>query len=582
MKKLLSAVLACAMILTMVVPMTAFADGEVTISSSAETKMELENYTIVNGNQMTSANLKADGGSAQSGGGFLGANGSGLAPSVTATVTVEQTGYYDIEYTVTAKIPTTSTIEVYLGDTLIGTNSDANTQVFYSNLAGCSMNKFNKSGVLLTAGTYTFRLTVAGDAQASAGSADTTHRYAFDYIKFTPFVADEEINLDAKNTIEFEEYTTIAGNQATCRNDPTVTSGFSGDGYIGANGSTNTPSVSANISVEETGTYAIEYAVSPKSGSINEINIYLGDTLIGSNTETATKGEQLFYSNVGSGVNKYNKNVPLTAGIYELRVEILMDVSDGYGGYTHRWAMDYISFGPIEADATVNLTDVAIIELDDYDNRDGSVSNGNANGGDHVYANGTNNPLTISATVYVAESGTYDVEYISTPANSSVSTFEYYLGDTLLGANDDDCVAVDPSYIEGYGTGKYTKTVELTEGVYTLSVKVGGDGGWRFLYDYIKFSAHVEEVPRVDAFELAEGTATATVYYDAPVAGTVILALYNGNTFVGMGTYDASGETDITVSAANITSAVTKAKVFVWESLDFVLPLADEKIVLGN
>lgn len=537
-----------------------------TITQTAPKKVEFETMTTSDIAELPAA----------SGGKYVKNTWKSAKPVIEKEIKIADSGYYEIEYVVGSKDNGgnyVSKVDLYLDDALLGSNTDTSTEDLYSEVgfswASGKMKKYNKAGIWLEADTYTL--------SADVGlTADSLYKFQMDYIRFAP--CTETVSADASATIEIEEYV-----QDKAANVVAVEKASGGSVAYRDYSESVGLTVNIPVIIEETGWYGLEYVASDRNrtsspNGYSKVTFTLGDKLIAS-TATDTVLENIPESDIklsnAPAASKFGARAYLVEGTYTLTV----DVTKEWGVY--RALVDYIKFTAETEE--LSKSKATTIELSDYSTKSDVVKTEADGENKIICTTWSYDSRTEAYTILkVEESGYYDIEYISNaPRGGSYGAARFYIDDEeIASAHKDTGIDVsDYTLWTATAVKKYTKEkVYIEEGTYTLKFEFTPDGGanYRGLADYIKFAPSVEE-----GFKIENSVATANVCYDTPVTGTVILALYNGDKFVGMGTKVANGEKNITVTA-EVKGTVTHAKVFVWKDLTSVKPLVAPKEFPNN
>ncbi len=297
------------------------------------------------------------------------------------------------------------------------------------------------------------------------------------------------------------------------------------------------------------------------------------------------------------------KEVYLPEGYHSLVVKV------GYRSNKKDFAayLDYLEFIPIapDIDGKIEAGKVTTIEMEDAVKRvekfvqsDGSViqyANGTVyvptvnsmplcSGGKYAVLDtpdgqGVDAYLDLPVKIAVKDAGIYRMKYVVTGNLSAPGVFldgnSQNFAVPRVATDESKNETGNYSYFNNWATaGIHEGTIYLSEGMHTLYFRTWMRGGtskdYAQLFDFLEFSP-------VESFTVAGGTASVTAITDRPVSGTAILALYNGNEMVGVGSAPAENTKLIEISAP-ASQAVTHAKVMVWEDLENINPIEKAKV----
>jgi len=198
MKKIISFLLSAMLLVSCMTIVSA----ENTVSLSEATRFEFEDYTNTH---VSTVEPNA------SGTGVVGNTYASVYADISIPVTVSESGYYDVSYVVsdaTTNLSWLSTVEFYLGDTLLGDNANGFTENLsntYPNLwTASAVGKVEQTAVYLEIGTYDLTAVIHNTA-GEANQGKTIYKYMFDYIEFAPtesFVRLEFGNMESVITYD--------------------------------------------------------------------------------------------------------------------------------------------------------------------------------------------------------------------------------------------------------------------------------------------------------------------------------------------------------------------------------------------
>ncbi len=537
--------------------------------------------------------------------------------SLSFEIDLPLTGTYTVDTAMTKVTSSLSTLEVYVDGKLI--HSNANTS--YNNISMSAgtypwryepMFIYRSTGVSLTAGKHTLNFKVI------APTSNTSHIFAADYIQFVPELLTIE---NAGDTyLEYEDYAAKLSTATKEQTSPNTSGGkyviydTTDVTYVEGETTYDPITLDVPIYVESAGCYTLEHAI---SGAGSTVSLFIDDnetklitlspgTKIDA-TDPVSSEYTYFATKYHPGTKRTAKNVFLPAGSHTLKFALNPRI---YGGNKMdiAIALDYLKFTPQAPAASIPATGTTI-ELENY------VSSISSAGAAFTGATVLNNAITqehasngqlldmqekrsitdakVYIPVYAEKAGWYDVEWTISNANDGS-----YIGIVTLNADGEPIVTnegknvVEDLTIHGtneegknviiypalnYTLAKYQAQVYLSEGLHNIdmsAVTATKQTGIFFVADYLKFTP----VSDVATNNSEAKTVDVTAYYDAPVSGTVITALYNGKELVGVSSVQADGITKHT-AAVSYSAAPDTAKVFVWTDTNDIIPLTINKVI---
>ncbi len=332
---------------------TPVADTRVTISSGAPTTFEFEKFIPIGG-QTT---FMEDSGA--SGGGYI-YNGWISTATYNIPITVEQSGYFDIEYVLGKKKSNDhSAWTLKIGDWVIGSSSDSDTidRGSYTTEAYAAnpLSKFRENGVWLEKGNYI----LVFDVDKMNNGAGNHCTFVADYMKFTP-KAMPKLNAKGALVVEYEDY---AVSNSDVKDDAAASGGkFVTNGYSYSN-----QSAENKIMVEDAGYYTFEVVMgrttAPQSYPLNYLMLD-GETYLAYNNSYAN-AEDLSsqYTNYGNysadvlGMWRFSYNQPIWL---DKGVHIISTHLNSMGTPpVRRYNLDYFALTPAEG-MTVSGSSVAV------------------------------------------------------------------------------------------------------------------------------------------------------------------------------------------------------------------------------
>ena len=189
MKKLLSIILSCAMIFTMILPMSVFAETTTSTTSTSSTVDEVIAADAATTIELSDYSTKSDVVKTEADGEnkVIFTTWSSTRTEAYTIVEVAASGYYDIEYISNApKANNYGAARFYLDDTEIASAlKDTGVEATgYTLWTSTKVNKYTKGRVYIEAGRYVLKFEFTADG-------GTNYRGLADYIKFTPLEENE-------------------------------------------------------------------------------------------------------------------------------------------------------------------------------------------------------------------------------------------------------------------------------------------------------------------------------------------------------------------------------------------------------
>ncbi len=418
-----------------------------------------------------------------------------------AEVTAPFAGEYKVQYAVgyLKSVNSVSALEISIGDTKIGDNSTS-TRIGDLSVDGTypwshiPLTLFQGNNVTLAAGKNTIDVAVKVPTNTKQPIL-----FCMDYIEFTPVAT--VVDLSATERIEFEDFESAVA-PIVCTNGksyvPDVLNGAKSSGgkflhfdsYAAEEGTTM--QIPVPIYVSETGVYNMEYIAT----SYQNVDIYLDNTdgtaLDDSATRTQLETEkqtdadgvaryQIFSAGYAGYSFKFSTILPQGAHtlIFVLRIrnKTNADIMQ---------ALDYVDIIP----ATDRLTkgNMLLYEAEDYTAKFKSSSAtlvkdvAEASGGKAICRGSGTKAISASFPFFVAEAGTYVVEYVG---HTGLSTVSVTMDGTALTTSA--VTGVLYKHNTHYEMKKYRAAVELTVGFHELvyNIALRSDNTLGYSVDYI-------------------------------------------------------------------------------------------------
>lgn len=560
MKKLLCVLLITLLLLSLFIPF-AGAQGAENVAPDGETVIELEDYYDQYGKENDNA----------SEGKLLYSTwGSGTIEEIKLEIiiNVEREGYYSTEYSASSRNGNEylSLVQFAVDGAGIGDNNAKGTPIAdgYMDDSNFIVYRYSGASVYLTPGEHTLQVTVGV-------TKDSRIKFAMDYVKFIPNQA--QVVGGEKVILEFEDYA-----------DKFVTENENASGgklvYTSWGTAVPTYTISIPVNVLSSGYYNSEFAVAkhPDKVGTSDVILKIDDTEIGSNKHTSP-GEDISngntYVNETWPMHRYQgKTVFLEAGMHVLKAEV-----GTTGDSVVKFAADYIAVMP---SAGFNVpASGARFEFEDFDEKYVTENENASNGKLLATSWGKDETYQVEFPVNLQENGFYRVEYSMAqhPNNIGVSDVQMLIdgaaiGDNAPGSGED--ISMDKTYFNDI-LPMYVYSTELYfdkgSHVVTLDVKTTGNNVVKFAADYISFAKNM-----TDKAVVGDGTVEVIANFDKAVSGTAIAALYRGKQLVGMAQKPVSDESTVMVDVKS-NEAPETAKMFIWENMQNIVPLAVSKLI---
>lgn len=442
----------------------------------------------------------------------------------------------------------------------------------------------------------------------------------------TPMSVSAEEEADPAGTLffEFEDLAEAAGagNIQTEANhrDALSVENASGKAYWATIDTTTDPSatLTVNVTAEQAGYYKCQYAVMKQTDTTNlsTISLSVNDAFVGDNEKNCTEladltGYELVVDGNGDpvlnedGTQKKKQVYPwqyakmslfeganacyLQEGANTLQVDVSYAEKAQYGKW--KFFADYIKFVPTKG--TIIASEGTVIEAENMTSQFPveitGASGGKWIGKDAVTVAGeeaTTELKPIQTLVTFPESRYYDLSFVTTKWSSSVSEISLHLGGNKIGGNKEDQqigVNVQDRFTGTEGAAnwtkqwcnmmEYSKSVWIEAGTYPLEIQIACCEHQdyttvvKYFMDYVSFKPTADSVEKDDL-----NNYTAKVYFGASVSGTAMIALYNGQEFLGVSSKSVSEAQYVETSSVQTDKTVTKVKVFVWDGFENCIP----------
>ena len=591
MKKLLSMVLSVA-ILVSIASIPVFAEettDNVAISATKETYIELENYAA-------SIGVKSKNWDGTHGGAYAFNGGSGEADqTMVVPITVEKTGVYKLEY--------------------VGSSANwlSDGTIYVDDVASIRLNQTANSSVEPAEGTYfdpysettnnfpAYKYTIPVELNAGEHTISVKHfmrsasgvAFAADYIMLEPVVSNDIISGTNETYLEMEKFHANIPRGAS-KSDDRAHGGF----YLNADLYINEPATSLVIPfhAEKTGYYDIEVRMNKMGNTyVSENTVSLdGYTLFSNNAKynygvDVSQGNTFFDANWP--MHSYFTRVYLAEGEHSMFFHIKKATSQNLLSIKG----DYIKFTPaasyvlstevpttIEAEAFIDQCDVPFKAKLVEDEP-------NASGNAYIYTLGAGTrdsryhiPFTVE------KAGIYQFETVQAFANY-MSNVEFYLdgSDTPIIGNVTKSKLQDQPFNVDKNINTiahlYQFNMELSAGEHGLTVvyktRPAHQDTVAYASDYYRFTL----MPEKAIADTNTKTISVSASYLDPVAGTILIVAYSGKEMVGIKSVDQIDENPVTDTVSYIGDKVPDTvKVFVWDTLDNVIPLQSVKVIAVN
>ncbi len=441
------------------------------------------------------------------------------------------------------------------------------------------------------------------------GGATPTVAICMDYLSFIPAMARSNISGTGKTTLEMENYTqniTTEGEEytgATITADAAAQLYASGGKYLNLSerSTLKDACITLPVFVEKSGEYSLNWFVTNAGNGgylsratlkIDGEPVLINDTIsLSENLSHPDEDGNTTYASLYYPMGRYESRVSLTEGAHVITIDIDPITNFVNNAYGVKCNIDAITFAPIiknfitvSGETTVefeNYTDAVTSLGSPYSGcnvtEDSRASGGKYMGVSYGYAE----EAVIEMPAEVTRAGWYDVNVFMTKKTSTyLSTSTLYLDDAVVLTNQTDYVAEDLSenstYINhNFPMHRYKNAVYLTEGshIFKLHVaKTEGDQKVKFYADCFKLT------PSEDSVALANGIASSvTVYYDEPVNGTAVIALYKEGKLLNTASVpmDSAMKIDAVVRSEINPDTV---KVMVLDSFASIKPVCEAKV----
>ncbi len=473
-------------------------------------------------------------------------------------ITVDQDADYEIQYAIgRAETTLASTVNIYLDDTLLGTNDNsyatdlsAGTYPGNANL----MSVYKPDAVTLTSGTHTVKVEVTA---APGYTAFARYRFSLDYFQIAAVKTQEVIAKDKKTVIELDQWGShLKGSEIR------ELYGASESKLLLETYGYGPFEFTIPVTIEEAGTYNIEYVVNGKKtyyGSQVDFAFETNGT-IGNNSSGGTSIGYTAYSN--QSLNKYTKTVDLTAGTDTLTVSIALAPSSAT---LSLYQLDYISFTPQGLPSEVSATETTRLELENYvgygtlTKTDGTTSaitlqkqtHANFATGTGMLAYYTNakadgyNYIDVDFEINAEKAGYYNLDFNASPGGTYSSYTKLYInGTNILTTSGAKLMVTNSNIVEKQYLNEGTNTVKIRIN------KPGTYGTFQARLDYLEFVpiSSAIEVPengtKIEMEQFKEGTLTKTDGTSSAITLKTETKSYFENNGTGIVMYYTSAKAD--------------------------------------
>ncbi len=391
----------------------------------------------------------------------------------------------------------------------------------------------------------------------------------------------------------------------------------SGESFWGHTGTQTDPSATFTFTAPKAGYYEVYYALGNAGANttdLSPVSLTVNDVLVGDNIKNNTQIEDLSqYQDNGDGTKKRiypwqymgmmlfkgSSVCYLNAGENSLKAEV---IKSGGNMPAYKFFADYIKFVPTKG--TIIASEGTIIEAENMTSQFPveitGASGGKWIGKDAVTVAGeeaTTELKPIQTLVTFPESRYYDLSFVTTKWSSSVSEISLHLGGNKIGGNKEDQqigVNVQDRFTGTEGAAnwtkqwcnmmEYSKSVWIEAGTYPLEIQVACCEHQdyttvvKYFMDYVSFKPTADSVEKDDL-----NNYMAKVYFGAPVSGTAMIALYNGQELLGVSSKSVSEAQYVETSSVQTDKTVTKVKVFVWDGFENCVPqIACKEIIVSE
>ena len=521
----------------------------------------------------------------------------GDTTSFTATLTFEESGYYDVSFHGTPwKNNDLSKINFYLNGDLLMDNNNAVYGVdegyLFSEYLPAWM--FTKKDVYIEAGTYTLMMEVI---TRDPNNPNNQCAQASDYLEFKKAQLPE-ISGQQATTLEMEDYVDdIRYTYGNGTNKANITSAplASGGAIMDMVEKTNITAIEFDmpIVVAESGWYKVNLIASTSDSQDTSV-LYIkngDDEWVNNWTHSGYAGkEKLYFGTDEDGHYKHyaafnHQTVRyIKAGEYTLTASA--SAIENNPNAT-KFLADCLKFEPLN----LEVSGATKFELEDMRTLFGpwvpSVSVAEENADVSVLLAYSGADVQVELPVYFEQTGYYDISFLGTPyKNNELSKINIYIDGELIMDNDETKggEALNYLYKQYLPAYRFDKNfVYIGEGVHNVTVEglmrnpdPEANNECAFGMDAIEF-APIEDQAIVDT---DEKVVDVTAYYGTPVSGEMIAVAYAGGKMVGIQSFM---EIDRTIFDAFIyyegDVAPDTVKVFVWEEYNNLLPIEKEKII---
>ena len=556
-----------------------------TVSASETTRIEAENYPIIDNSVTAKYRNRVPKYATYSAGAFMQfyqSTANNASTNLQIPFTVAEDGLYTIK---------TKLAHVYQGGAFRSKqNIKLDTTVISANpiakpsgtattwVEVVSNNQFISAGK-----THTITITASADSGYAPMSVD--------YVEFVPFVSGSvEVPESGALTVQAEDYRALAWRKVKKEGGAVSYEAKNGTSTALPSGEGNYLRLTDNTdsTLQQDGTtlsWILDFTV-PADGNYRIITSHAGRvTSHNAGAKAYVDGAQLFSdtdqisaANLVMQLNE--KTVSLTAGKHTYKYETLFtpNNTDMY--------LDYVSFKLLDMPVDLSETETVRIEAEDVTLKcptscgsfNPSIQKGSGYSGGEYLSHpdlAHNHEGSIAGADFVVNApvaGDYTLSaYVLNPDNHGKLSLKVN-GATVTGFEDNNA--------SDWATK--TVTIPLNEGENTVTVQVAIENGFTYFgLDYVEFTKAEEEEPEpeVTPDSVSYASGSAAVYVNFTDAGKAIVAFYGADgALVGITSadVDANGVIETTVTCA---AEPTVCKAFVWDGFTTATPIGVHKTI---
>ena len=615
MKKLLSTLLAAVLIMSVCFT-TAFAAETIQLSNTKNLTLEFENLTEYIDTTL-SVGKESNPDNKASSGDFLFTTWKNNPISITLPISVPADNLYTLELdcgTDTWLSPVRIYLDSAESTAILDTKTTPSAKLgetngYFNNTGDFPPKRFT-AAVNLTAGEHNLIFDIPLRGKEMGGGC----AIALDCLTFIPTVypVAEEVTVssEGKTVIEYEDYAEyvysggLPYSGATILDNEVTQMYASGGKLLDMSERTklSDASIVIPVYVEKGGLYDINHFIlHTGSGHLSLCSLLLdgSEILINGNNYT----EQLSYPDADGNHTYANKHYPmaryttrveLTAGSHTFALDAAAIQTETNGAYGVKFFADCIEITPYEEPKT-EISGDTLFEMEDYvdsvystDNKcyygAKASSDERASGGKYFHITyGDIEEAYIPIQINVTKAGWYDIESVMHGKENQVyvGKVQIFVDDEELLNNTNGYIAEDLSENNTFVSSdfrmhRFTNRVYLTEGEKELLVYCDNntpDKKVKFFMDYIRF------LPAETRVSFTSGKVKINAAYEEDVEGTAVAAFYKDNKLMHIAAKDITEATQIFDIDTETDIIPDTVKVFLWDSLSGVKPVADVSVL---